>query len=301
MVSAMILILFRIVCKYFFESCEMFKLNITAKRWKNTILYAKYLFNRVQDAMVLRSAAALSYTTLLAVIPLLAVALSVFTAFPSYISVRAQVQDFLIQYLMPDVVQNIQNYTLEFIGAVGKLTTMGIIGLAVTAILMLSTIEDSFNFIFKVKRQRKIIKKIYLYGFLIVVCPLLLGTALSLKGYLLTLKYFHPEHIYGYTAISTYILPNILTLGFLFCAYVQVPNKKVQKRYAFWGALSALIMMLILRQGFGYFMDINVTYRTIYGAMAAFPILLVWMYLWWTVVLSGAIITSSLGEYKSRK
>jgi len=252
----------------------MFKLNLTAKRRKNMILYAKYLFNRVQDAMVLRSAAALSYTTLLAVIPLLAVALSVFTAFPSYASVRAQVQDFLIQYLMPDVVQNIQNYT---------------------------TIEDSFNFIFKVKRQRKIIKRIYLYGFLIVVCPLLLGTALSIKGYLLTLQYFHPQHIYGYAEISTYILPNILTFGFLFCAYVQVPNKKVQKRYAFWGALAALIMMIILRQGFGYFLSINVTYRTIYGAMAAFPILLVWMYLWWTVVLSGAIITSSLGEFKSRK
>ncbi|MBR1600484.1 MAG: YihY family inner membrane protein, partial [Alphaproteobacteria bacterium] len=79
------------------------------------------------------------------------------------------------------------------------------------------------------------------------------------------------------------------------------PNKKIRKTNAFIGAIMAVIMMQILRIGFGYFIELNVTYRTIYGALATIPVLLVWMYLWWTVVLSGAIMTAALEEFRHKK
>lgn len=271
------------------------------KQQKIIWLFAKYLFYRVQDAMILRSASALSYTTLLAVVPFVAIFLSVFTAFPIFDSMRLQVQEFLIQYFMPSAIENVENYLTLFIEAVGRLTSIGILGIAATAVLMLSTIESSFNFIFQVKKSRKIMAKAKLYGFIIVICPLLLGTALSIKGYLFTLKYFNPENFFGYNIFARTVLPNLLTFGFLMLCYVAIPNKKVLKMHAFYGALMAFVMMVLLRFGFSYFLLYNVTYKTIYGALATIPVLLVWMYLWWSVVLSGAILTAALEEFKAKK
>lgn len=279
----------------------MFAMQELEKQRKIVWLFAKYLFYRVQDAMILRSAAALSYTTLLAVVPFIAVVLAVFTFFPLFADMRAQVQEFLIANIMPDTIQNVQKYAAEFIGAAGKLTTIGVCGIALTAIFMLSTIEDSFNFIFQVKRRRKLTRQISIYAFIIIVCPLLLGGALYLKGYLLTLRYLNPENLFGYNLFATFVLPYALTFLSLMFAYFLIPNTKVMRINAVWGALMASVLMEILHFGFGFFLELNVTYKTIYGALAAVPVLLVWMYLWWTVVLSGAILTAALEEFKSKK
>jgi membrane protein len=279
----------------------MFKLQIWEKQQKIIWLFAKYLFYRIQDAMILRSAAALSYTTLLAVIPFIAVVLAVFTLFPAFADMRAQVQEMFIRYVMPDMIQNVQKYVADFVGAAGKLTTIGLAGIALTAVFMLSTIEDSFNFIFQIKHRRKLTTKIYGYAFIIIVCPLLIGSALYLKGYLFTIRYLNPENIIGYNWFAAYILPHLPTLFCLMFAYVLVPNKKVSYKNAFYGALFASFAMFILHIGFGYFIELNVTYKTIYGALAAVPVLLVWMYLWWTVVLSGAILTAALEEFSHKK
>lgn len=271
------------------------------KQRKIIFIFAKYLFTRVQDAMILNSASALSYTTLLAVVPFMAIMLSVFTVFPIFADTRQQVQEIIIQYLLSDTISNVQNYINQFIKATGKLTTFGALGIAVTAIMMLSTIESSFNFIFQARRRRKLTTQALSYAFIIVVCPLLLGSALYLKGYILTLKYFNPEHLIGYNLLFTYLLPHLLTFGFLMLCYVVIPNKKIRKTNAFWGAVMAVVLMQILRTGFGYFIEFNVTYRTIYGTLAAIPVLLIWMYLWWTVVLSGAILTATLEEFRHKK
>ena len=279
----------------------MFTAKFPEKQRKIVWLFAKYLFSRVQNAMILRSAAALSYTTLLAVVPFIAVVLAVFTFFPMFTDMRVQVQELLIRYVMPDMIQNVQLYITEFIGAAGKLTTFGLAGIALTAVFMLSTIEDSFNFIFQIKRKRRIMTKIYGYAFIIIVCPLLIGSALYLKGYLFTVRYLNPENIIGYNWFAAYILPHLPTLFCLMLAYVLVPNKKISCKNAFYGALFASVAMFVLRIGFGYFLALNVTYKTIYGALAAVPVLLVWMYLWWNVVLSGAILTAALEDFSHKK
>lgn len=264
-------------------------------------IFIRYLRTRIHETMILSVASSLSYTTLIAVVPLLAIALAIFAAFPMYADIRSQVQDFLIHYFVPDFGENIEQYLQEFIGASTKLTSIGVIGLAVTAILLLYTIENSFNFIFKVKKHRRLSTKITMYWTLITLCPLLLGAAFSLKGYLLTLKYFKPEHFAGFSILTTVILPNFFTFCVLVLSYIVVPNRKIKFINALWGAGAAFICMLILRIGFGYFLELNMTYKTLYGALAAVPIMLIWMYSWWTVVLSGAVITAALEDFKSKK
>lgn len=263
-------------------------------------LFFKQLRTHLRDTALLRVASALSYTTLLAVVPMISIALAIFAAFPMFADVRVQVQEFLIQYFVPDLGPNLQQYMAEFVGAAAQLTTLGVAGLAVTAILMLATIDNSFNFIFKVKKHRRISTKITMYWTLLTLFPLLLGAAFSLKGYMLTIKYLNPEETNS-GFIITFILHNLLAFSALLLSYMVVPNKKVRLTNAVWGALVAFVLMALLRFGFGYFLALNVTYRTLYGALATIPLLLVWMYSWWAVVLFGAVVTASLEELKRKK
>lgn len=264
-------------------------------------LFIKKLHLHLRDTALLRVAAALSYTSLIAVVPLISIALAIFAAFPMFADVRAQVQEFLIQYFVPDLGPNLQQYMTEFVGAAAKLTTLGVIGIAVTAVLMLSTIENSFNFIFKVKKHRRLATKITMYWTILTLSPLLLGAAFSLKGYMLTLRYFSDEAAQGWWLVGTVLVHAVLAFSFLFVAYVVVPNKKVRLSSAFWGAVTAFILMSMLRYGFGYFLALNVTYKTLYGALATVPLLLIWMYSWWAVVLFGAVVAATMEELHTKK
>ncbi|MBQ9034486.1 MAG: YihY family inner membrane protein [Alphaproteobacteria bacterium] len=267
---------------------------------KFLFLFAKKLQLHLRDTTILRVSAALSYTTLLAVVPLIAIALAVFAAFPMFEHVRLQVQDFLIQNFVPNLGENVQQYMAEFVAAAGKLTTIGVAGLAVTAVLMLSTIESSFNFIFKIKKHRRLATKMALYWTLIILCPIVLGIGFSLRGYMLKLQYFN-NNAENLDLFTTVVAHNLLIFAVLGFSYYIVPNKKIRLSSAFIGAAVAFIMMTVLRYGFGYFLQLNVTYKTLYGAMASVPLLLVWMYSWWTVVLFGAVIVASLEELQHKK
>lgn len=264
-------------------------------------LFIKKLHLHLRDTALLRVAAALSYTSLIAVVPLISIALAIFAAFPMFADVRAQVQEFLIQYFVPDLGPNLQKYMAEFVGAAAKLTTLGVIGIAVTAVLMLSTIENSFNFIFKVKKHRRLATKITMYWTILTLSPLLLGAAFSLKGYMLTLRYFSDDAAQGWWLVGTVLVHAVLAFSFLLVAYVVVPNKKVRLLSAFWGAVTAFILMSMLRYGFGYFLALNVTYKTLYGALATVPLLLIWMYSWWAVVLFGAVVAATMEELHTKK
>ncbi|MBQ2810728.1 MAG: YihY family inner membrane protein [Alphaproteobacteria bacterium] len=182
-----------------------------------------FLVNRAQNDTVLRVASSLSYTSLIALVPLLAIALAIFSAFPVFSEVRQQAQDFIVNNVMPDIGADISVYFSEFINATAKLTTIGVIGIALTAILLLSTIENSFNFIFKVSRPRRITTKITLYWTVITLGPLLLGTAFSLKGY----ANFVLDSVPEFQVFLGSILPFVLTWLVLAGVYIFVPNKKV--------------------------------------------------------------------------
>ncbi len=265
--------------------------------FQSTKGFLAFLVKRAQNDTVLRVASSLSYTSLIALVPVLAIALAVFSAFPVFADVRGQIQDMFIQNLMPDAGQDISAYFNDFINATAKLTTIGVVGIALTAILLLSTIENSFNFIFKVTTPRRWTTKITLYWTVITLGPLLLGTGLSLKGMVAFNKIFAslPEAQIWLGKI----LPAIITCMLLIGVYVFIPNKKVSVLSAFVGALTAMFLFLILRYGFALFMLKNNTYKTLYGAVAAIPLMLVWMYLYWAVVIFGAVVTAALDEYRS--
>ncbi len=263
--------------------------------------YIRYLFIRTKDDTIFRVAASLSYTSLIAIVPLLAIGLAIFSAFPVFRGAKEQMQEIILRNFVPDIEQELSQYFADFVNATAQLTTIGVIGIAITAILMLSTIENSLNFIFKVHKARNIKTKITLYWTVITLGPLLLGTAFSLRGYVYTLQKFMPEYIISSEFYLSSVIPSIFTLLALILLYVLVPNKKVPFWHGCLGALAALIMFLILRKFFGSVMSAGALYKTLYGTMAAIPVLLIWIYCTWIVVIFGAIITASLSEFKDFK
>lgn len=268
--------------------------------YANTIKLMRFVMSRIQTDNILRVASSLSYTSLIAIVPLIAIGLAVFSAFPVFNEIKAQLQETIVQNLMPSISNEISSYFNDFISATAKLTTVGVVGIAVTAILLLSTIENSFNYIFKVYKPRSIKTKITLYWTIITLGPLLYGVGFSLRSYFYTLQKFMPDSI-GSDFFLSSILPNLLSLGAIMLVYILVPNKKVRFVHAFVGAIIASIAFFVMRKFFGAFIASSVAYTTLYGALAAIPVLLVWLYFTWAVVIFGAAVTAALGEYKENE
>ncbi len=267
--------------------------------FKTTSEFLFFLAKRAKNDTIFRVAASLSYTSLIAIVPLLAIGLAIFSAFPVFSSARVQIEEFLMQNFIPSIEQEISQYLTEFVNAAAQLTTIGVVGLAITAILLLSTIENSLNFIFKVTRPRRFTTKITLYWTVITLGPLLLGATFSLRGYLFTLQKFMPNEIESGSILISNLLPAFINMILLVLVYVLVPNKKVHIKNAFVGSLIAVILFWVLRKGFSVFFSMTVTYKILYGALATIPVFLIWMYLVWAVVIFGAVVTAALEEYQS--
>ncbi len=280
----------------------MFLNNLSGKAIKSKAEILKdfliFLTQRAKSDTILRVASSLSYTSLIALVPLLAIGLAIFSAFPVFSEVREQLQTLLLQNVVPDLEEEVSQYFDAFVSATAKLTTVGVIGIAVTAILLLSTIENSLNFIFKVYKARSIKTKITLYWTVITLGPLLLGTGFSMRGYVYALQKFMPETLLSTEVFFSAVLPSLFTILALVLLYVLVPNKKVNIWHAFIGATVAMILFYILRTAFGTFLISTNTYNVLYGALAIIPIMLIWLYLIWAAVIFGAVITAALGEFR---
>ena len=261
--------------------------------------FVVFLRSRIQTDNILRVASSLSYTSLIALVPFIAIGLAIFSAFPVFSDMRAQLQETLIHNLVPSIGHEVTTYLNEFISATAKLTAVGVIGIAITAVLLLSTIENSFNYIFKVYKPRSIKTKITLYWTVITLGPLLYGAGFSMRGYFFALQKLMPQDFGTHHMMA--FLPTLFTLLTLMLVYILVPNKKVRFRNAFWGALCAVIGFYIMRKIFGTFIASSAAYTTLYGALAAIPLLLVWLYFNWAVVIFGATVTAALDEYWEEK
>lgn len=271
------------------------KFKNAAETTKNFLIF---LVRRAKNDTIFRVSSSLSYTSLIAIVPLFVIGLAIFSAFPGFTTIKGQFQDFILKNFVPDIGQEISQYFVSFLNASAQVTTIGVVGLAVTSIMLLSTIENSFNFIFKVYKPRNIKTKITLYWTVITLGPILLGAAFSLRSYLFTLQSLMPEGI-GKSMYFSQMIPSLITMLVLVMVYVLVPNKKVKISNALVGAFIAVLLFGVLRKSFGILVIENATYKTLYGALAALPVFLIWMYLAWSVVIFGAVVTAALEEYQA--
>lgn len=269
----------------------------TARELPRVLFYAGKRFTKDSCA---RSAAALSYSSLLALVPLLTIALTVLSAFPAFSDARIELQTLVFENFLPDAGVEISDQLTSFVDNATQTTGIGVIALAVTALLLLSTINSAFNAIWRVADQRSLFLKLLVYWALLTLGPLLIGASLTLSSYGFAMVAW--SGIDGYTRTFfdvTRFLPAVLSTGAFTLLYIVVPNRPVRFQHALGGAVVAAFLFEVLKKGFALYLTHFPSYQALYGALAAVPIFLVWMYLSWAVILFGAEIAASLPEWRA--
>ncbi|CED70197.1 tRNA-processing ribonuclease BN [Aliivibrio wodanis] len=259
--------------------------------------YFLFLKQRIIHDRLTVSAGYMAYITLLSLVPLITVLLSVLSQFPIFSGAGETVQAFVIQNFVPAASDAVESSLNEFIANTGKMTAVGSGFLFVAAVMLISTIDKNLNYIWRVKQGRRTIYSFSLYWMIITLGPLLVGASIATTSYLTSLKIMDDEIVSSFYRTLLGWLPIILSLSAFVGLYLLVPNKKVRVSHALIGAMSAGCLFEVSKVGFAHYITQFPSYQVIYGALAAVPILFVWVYLCWIIVLLGAEITASLGEF----
>ncbi|MBB4285213.1 YihY family inner membrane protein [Roseospira goensis] len=267
-------------------------------------LLGRMVLDRTGQDDVMRVAASLSYTSLLALVPLLAIALAMLTAFPVFEEVRGTLLDTLFEVLLPYADDTVRAKVEQFVQAAGGLTALGVVGIAVTAVLLLVTIEAALNGIFGVRTTRAVPGRLLVYWAVVTLGPLLLGASASLSGYLHGLRELAtdgPALLTGLGGLLAQAVPWVLAAAAFSLLYLVVPNRPVRPLDALAGGIVAAALVAGLRAGFLIYVTNTGAYQTLYGALAVIPVFLVWMYLSWLAVLAGAVIAAVLPSWRMRR
>lgn len=243
-------------------------------------------------------ASALAFTSLLAVVPLMSVGLSIFSTFPVFQDMSGPIQDFIFENFVPATGKVIQGYLQQFTAQVSRLSIVGIGFLFVTALLVMVTIENAMNKIWRVGVSRRGIAAFLLYWAILSLAPVLLGLSLAASSYLVSMPLIK-DH-YAPSLVFKYI-PFFLSLFAFTFLFVVVPNCKVKLRHGLGGALVATVLFESAKWSFAYYLTQYNTYELLYGAFASVPIFFIWVYWVWVITLLGTEISYALSVHYQRR
>ncbi len=235
-------------------------------------LYALHRFN--QDGCFAASGA-LSYTTLVSLVPLGVIALGILSLFPNFAAVRQELLGLVFRNFVPAISEQAAWWFEYFAGSAAQATAIGIVGIAGTGVLLLATVEDQLNALWRVTTRRPWGQRVLAYW---------------------TLMTF--QFASGWPHLLARLVPFVLELVACTLLYCIIPNCAVRWRDGLVGAAVAAGTIEILKIGFGIYIGSMSSYQTVYGALAAIPIFLLWMYVSWMAVLLGAVVAANLPTWR---
>lgn len=259
------------------------------------------LITRFREERVTQTAGSLTYTTLLALVPLFTVALAVSTAFPVFDEWTTALQLFILENVLPDTpaIEAVMEQINSFTRNVGRLTAIGVAGFVVTSVMLMLTVDNALNRIFRVQRRRSIAQNVFMYWAVITLGPLLVGASLS-ATYMAVRHSVDALQLDLIADLLLDVVPFGITALGLILLYWLIPARRVEWSHAFVGGVLAAIAFELSKRGFAIYLQRVPTYALIYGAFATIPIFLLWLYLSWLVVLTGAILTAMLPAFRSK-
>lgn len=260
--------------------------------------FIRYFVYCIASGHSLQVASALAYTTLLSLVPLITVAAGFLGALPGFAQFEDMARQFVFDNFLPAFGETVDNYLTQFAARASQLTLSGIAFLVVIALMMMATIENAFNDIWRVSEKRPLLLRFLVYWLVLTLGPILVGTGMALTSYLLAMPIGEDTLVVDRRLLST--LPFLMTAIALTLIYILVPNCHVPWRHAVIGGVSAAVLFESAKYGFAYYVTTVPTYQAIYGALAVLPIFLVWIYVSWAIVLSGAQLTYSLNTFQPR-
>ena len=266
--------------------------TLSAPRLRDLLRFAA---RRLDEERLPQVAGSLTFTTVLGLVPLLTIALAIFTAFPLFNTFRASLETYFSDHLMPRIIANtVLDYLNQFAAKSMRLSAFGAVALIVTAVAMMSMVDRVFNRIWRITTPRPLVQRILIYWAVVTLGPLLIGVSLTLSSYLFTatngavmqVRFFGNMF---YSAISL-----LLTIGAFTLLYVTVPNRAISWRDAAAGGALAGLAFEVAKRGFALYVTKFPTYTMVYGSIAAIPIFLVWIYMFWMITLVGALFAAAL-------
>ena len=267
--------------------------------------FSRYVLHRFSRDGCFAASGALSYTTLVSLVPLGVIALGILSAFPNFAGARQELLAAVFRNFVPAISEQAAWWFEYFAGSAAQATAMGIIGIAGTGVLLLVTVEDQLNALWRVTTPRPWGQRVLAYWTLITLGPLLMGMSLTLSTYLDTAARragFDPEPIYQYASgwphVLARLIPFLLELIACTLLYCIIPNCRVRWRDGLAGAAVAAVVIEFLKSGFSFYIGAMSSYQTVYGAIAAIPIFLLWMYVSWMAVLLGAVVAANLATWR---
>ncbi|MCY7319429.1 MAG: YihY family inner membrane protein [Ramlibacter sp.] len=260
--------------------------------WKPTAIK---LGERFREDRLSLTASSLTFITTIALVPFFTVALAIFTAFPMFNEVQGALQAWLVQSLIPDTIsRQVLGYLTQFSGKASRLGTAGLAALGITAFALIVTIDRTLNSIWRVRRPRPLAQRVLVYWAVMTLGPLLLGASVSITSYVVSASRGVVGAMPGSVRFALDIVEFMLLSAGLAALYRYVPHTHVRRSHAWAGALFAATGIVLAKKLVTVYIAAVPTYSVVYGAFATLPILLVWIYVAWLVVLLGAVIAAYL-------
>ncbi|MGK0441383.1 MAG: membrane protein [Pseudohongiellaceae bacterium] len=265
---------------------------------KNALKFISYVFQQYREDGCSQRAAALTYTSLFAVVPLITVMYAMLSLVPRFQHLGVEIEQIIFAHFIPSTGQDVQQYIHHFSEQAQELTGLGIAFLAVTAWLMLKSIEDMFEVIWTVSTKRRGWHSFIMHWLILSFGPILIGIALFITSYLMSLKVINviSDGLFA-TPLLLFLAPYGLMSLALTLLYAFVPNCPVKFKHALYGGLLTTLTFEVARLLFSWIVSFT-SIEFIYGAFAAIPLFLIWIYTSWLIVLAGAEWVHALGYHQ---
>lgn len=242
-----------------------------------------------------QTAAALSFATLLSLVPMIAVAAAIIANLPFGSDLGASLEKFLLANLLPDKAGTVvAKYVGQFALRAERVTLVGGAMLGVTALFQMLTIERAFNVIWKIKVERPWLRRVAMHLAALLVGPLVFGGSLAAITFLASISFGLLNEPAWTNTLLLRVLPIVFVSALFAVVYWVVPNRPIRVVHALFGGVLAAIGFALMQLLFSMFIAKLPTYTVVYGAFAAMPIFLVWLFASWGIILVGALVTAEL-------
>lgn len=260
--------------------------------WRSTLATLRERF--AEDRLAV-GAGSLTFTTTISLVPLLTVALAIFSAFPAFARIEQRLQRWMVESLVPDhIARQVSNYLWQFSNKAAQIGWGGALVLLITALALVLTIDRQLNGIWRVRRLRPLTQRVLVYWALLTLVPLFVAAGLSAASYALSVSRGWLPALHQGVKWALDVGGFLFVVGGMTVLYRYVPNAQVRTRHALVGALFVSLAFELAQQALAWYLRTVPTYSAVYGTFATVPILLIWLYMVWLIVLLGAVIVAYL-------